>query len=65
METNYYQVQAQQGWQCPVCKRVLAPFVPECPCSGQGMKTFTTVNIGEKQIFNNETLNLNSKGEKE
>ncbi len=26
METNFYQVQTQQGWQCPVCKRVLAPW---------------------------------------
>lgn len=38
MQTNF----AQQGWQCPICKRVLAPFVPECPCQGQGMKTITT-----------------------
>ena len=37
MNTNF----AQQGWQCPICKRVLAPFVPECPCGGQGMKTWT------------------------
>lgn len=21
---------AQQGWQCPVCKSVMAPFVTEC-----------------------------------
>lgn len=21
---------AQQGWQCPICKRVYAPFVSEC-----------------------------------
>jgi hypothetical protein len=20
----------QQGWQCPVCKRVMAPWVKEC-----------------------------------
>lgn len=20
----------QQGWQCPICKRVYAPFVSEC-----------------------------------
>lgn len=29
------------GWQCPICGRVLAPFVPECPCQGQGMQTIT------------------------
>ena len=44
MEIDYTQVLAQQGWQCPVCKRVLAPFVPECPCGGQGLKTYTTIN---------------------
>lgn len=21
-----------QGWQCPVCGRVLSPFTAECPC---------------------------------
>lgn len=21
----------QQGWQCPICKKVLAPFMTECP----------------------------------
>ncbi len=47
---NYFmQVGPQQGWQCPICKRVLAPFVPECPCNGQGMQTITITNVkGEK-----------------
>lgn len=27
------------GWQCPICKKVLAPFVQECPCKGQGIET--------------------------
>ena len=31
---GYLRMGAQQGWQCPVCKRVLAPFVTECPCKG-------------------------------
>lgn len=22
-----------EGWKCPECKRVNAPFVKECPCS--------------------------------
>ena len=38
---NFMQVGAMQGWQCPICKRVLAPFVQECPCKGQGMGTVT------------------------
>lgn len=40
----FMQLGAMQGWQCPICKRVLAPFVQECPCKGQGMETFTTTN---------------------
>ncbi len=33
----------QQGWQCPVCKSVFAPFVPQCFCCGPG-KSATTTN---------------------
>lgn len=22
---------AQQGWQCPICKKILAPFMTYCP----------------------------------
>ena len=25
---------AQQGWQCPICKRVYSPFTPMCYCCG-------------------------------
>lgn len=38
---NFMQTGAMQGWQCPICKRVLAPFVQECPCKGQGIETIT------------------------
>jgi len=24
--------EAERGWQCPVCKKVHAPFVPGCNC---------------------------------
>lgn len=27
----------QQGWQCPICGRILAPFVTECPCKGRDL----------------------------
>ena len=40
---------AQQGWQCPLCKRILAPFVTECPCRGQLEQSLTTANA----ILNN------------
>ena len=31
--SRYMQVGAQQGWQCPLCKRILSPWTAECPCS--------------------------------
>ena len=46
---NFMQVGAMQGWQCPICKRVLAPFVQECPCKGQGMETLTIATAKEEQ----------------
>ena len=56
--TNYmYTNFAQQGWQCPICKRVLAPFVPECPCGGQGMLTWTTTST---EGTDNKTITLDS-----
>ena len=51
---NYMQLGAQQGWQCPVCKRILAPFVPECPCQGSGKQIYTTTGT--------ETIYLKNKG---
>lgn len=37
----------QQGWQCPVCKRVYAPFVRECSCCGRN--TVTNIESGTGQ----------------
>jgi len=32
---NYYKINydnfVRQGWQCPVCKKILAPFMTYCP----------------------------------
>lgn len=39
---NEYNMLTQQGWQCPICGRVLAPWVYECPCGGQGIRTYTS-----------------------
>lgn len=36
MESNYIKVGAAQGWQCPICHRVLSPWTQECPCKGKG-----------------------------
>ena len=41
----------QQGWQCPICKRVYSPFTPTCfYCGGESVTTTGTgtlsFNIG-------------------
>lgn len=33
---------AQQGWQCPVCERVNAPWVSQCPCAPCGYPKYPT-----------------------
>jgi len=34
---------AEQGWQCPICKRVYAPSVPMCfYCGGGSTETVPT-----------------------
>ena len=51
---NFMQVGTQQGWQCPICKRILSPWIPECPCRGQGVETYTTTSVstsGDETIF--------------
>lgn len=38
---------AQQGWQCPICKRVYSPFTPSCFCCGnEKIITTTTITTG-------------------
>ena len=49
---NFMQTEAMQGWQCPVCKRILAPFVQECPCKGQGISTITIATTNSKGADN-------------
>lgn len=29
---EHISVGAAQGWQCPICRKVLAPWVQECLC---------------------------------
>ena len=31
-----------QGWQCPICGKVMSPTTPFCPCNGQGGTTITS-----------------------
>ena len=43
----YDTIGIQQGWQCPLCKRIYAPFVTECfycPRSGEQIMTTTGTN---------------------
>ena len=36
---------AQQGWQCPVCNRVYAPWMASCPnCGGERQTISTTIS---------------------
>lgn len=48
------QILHNNGWQCPICKRILAPFVQECPCKGQGIATMTVANTELKGADNIE-----------
>lgn len=39
------QMGAMQGWQCPVCKRVLSPWTMECPCKGKPRSDTTDITV--------------------
>ena len=45
---------AQQGWQCPICKRVYSPFTPCCfNCGAEGItKTSTGTGVPYPQEDN-------------
>ena len=40
---------AQQGWQCPICKRVYSPFTPMCYYCGAEGTTKTSTDWVEQQ----------------
>lgn len=43
--TNGY---VQQGWQCPICKKILAPFMSHCPFHDEeNYKWSVTSSTGE------------------
>lgn len=39
MSDNFNGLFAQQGWQCPICKRVYSPFTQMCLYCGQNTLT--------------------------
>lgn len=43
---SWSQMPPQQGWQCPVCGRIMSPTTPFCPCEGQGRTTLTSTGTG-------------------
>ena len=36
---------AQQGWQCPICKRVYSPMTPMCWYCGGNVATTTSTQV--------------------
>lgn len=40
-----WSVLPQQGWQCPICGRIMSPTTPFCPCEGQGKKAATGTTV--------------------
>lgn len=49
--TGDYQMPSMQGWQCPICGRVMSPSTPCCPCNGRGWETITTTGTGSGDYF--------------
>lgn len=43
----------QQGWQCPICKRVYSPSQPMCPYCGNNddVEYSTSTNFFEPYIY--------------
>lgn len=57
---NYMQVISNYGWICPVCKRVLSPFVQECSCRGLKEQSITTMIHQDSLTISEELANHNS-----
>ena len=52
MDWDYHNIQvgAMQGWQCPICKRVLSPWTMMCPCNGEGVNTTVSTTSTDSKI---------------
>ena len=58
MEFNF----AQQGWQCPICKRVYSPFTDMCSYCGGDSRTTTYCDymLNSDQIHSQAQSNDNA-----
>ena len=57
---------AQQGWQCPICRRVYSPTTPMCYyCGGNGVVTITTSTNIETPKTEEDFTELRAGGEVE
>ena len=46
----------QQGWECPRCGAILAPYMPYCPfCSKKESDLITTVGTGTQPFYSERT----------
>ena len=45
-----YEFPAQQGWICPKCGRVNAPWLSFCPCYDEGKKVVYSTGSGTDNI---------------
>lgn len=53
-----YQLQAQQGWQCPICKKIYAPNIPECLHCNNVKTELKTTDNGELTIDWGKTVTM-------
>lgn len=45
--TNGY---VQQGWQCPICKKILAPFMSHCPFHDEDEEHYKWSTTGTLEV---------------
>lgn len=57
--TINFPVGPQQGWQCPVCKTVMAPWAPMCLGCKAAPKASTVSSTQIFQSFNGRTSDQN------
>lgn len=53
---------AAHGWQCPICKRVMAPHVSYCLfCTGENEYTYTLTGTGKPDSIKCEHTDITNK----